>query len=99
MAERNSCNVREQVARHEAQIGMIIEKLNSIEKKLDEISYKLATEVLLEKRIEELQNEIQGLKGDLDRVYSLYRWIIGMVATSFAGLLAVIVEASHLFHP
>ena len=88
-------SVKERVAKHEAQIEMILEKLDRIERKLDELVYVTVQTRALEDRIEHLSSEVAELREELSRVYSLYRWVVGLVATGFAGMIAVLVSLAH----
>ena len=91
----DSASIRERVAMHEAQLEMIVRKLESIERKIDQLGYLIARTNSLEDEINELKREVSGLKQELTRVYSLYRWVIGLVATGFAGMIAVVLSLVH----
>jgi archaellum component FlaC len=93
VSENNS--VKEKVARHEAQIEMILDKLENIERKLDKLIVNVIHTQNLEEKINYLSNEVNELKNEINRIYTLYRWVIGLVLTALGGFSAVIYTILH----
>lgn len=88
-------SVREAVAKHEAQLDMLIKKIDEMSQKLDRLYEYIMTVDIISNEVNNLKKEIEMLRSEQERTYNLYRWVIALIATGFASITAVIIDLIH----